>query len=358
MGRGISVLIEDLASAILTPPQGASHLDVVTGYLSVSAALWCLHQGHVPSSLPQGSKRSTPGISVRAIAGMATAGGVSRGQHESFLAWSARLGGQLDIRYPSRSAQRPIHSKVYVWRDLAGQPISAFSGSANFTNPGLGIGGNTQENVLHSVDPTTAGEYVDIRTATSIDCNDPEVDEYISFPETADSNWAAEYEKADPASFTESHEFYLYSRMRKQSYADGAGVNWGRRKSRASQDEAYVAIPADIGRSDFFPPKNTPFTVMWDDGTSMVMRGASGSEPSGKDLTTLPSNSEFGRYLRKRLRVSPGARIDIEALIRYGRTHITAKKNPNGEYFFDFHPLSSSVDEEAQRILETRDESS
>lgn len=350
------MLIEDLAPAILTPPQGASHLDVVTGYLSVSAALWCLHQGQVPSSLPQESGRSTRGITVRAIVGMATAGGVSRGQHDSFRAWSSRLSGQLDIRYPSRSAQRPIHSKVYVWRDQSGEPISAFSGSANFTNPGLGIGGDTQENVLHAVDPATAGEYADIRTATSIDCCAPEVEEYISFPEIADSSYAEEYEKADAASFVEVRDFYLYSRMRKQSYADGAGVNWGRRDSRTSQDEAYVAIPADIGRSDFFPPKNTPFTVIWDDGTSMVMRGASGSERSGKDLTTLPSNSEIGRYLRRRLQVPPGARIDIETLVRYGRTHITAKKNPNGEYFLDFDPNSSSVDEEAMKILESMED--
>lgn len=349
------MLIEDLAPAILTPPPDASHLDVVTGYFSVSAALWCLHQGQVPGALPQVSNPSAQAITIRAVVGMATAGGVSRGQHDSFRAWSSRLRGQLDIRYPSRSAQRPIHSKVYVWRNRSGEAISAFSGSANFTNPGLGIGGNTQENVLHAVDPATASEYAGIRTATSIDCNTPEVDEYITFPDIADSSYAEEYERADAASFADARDLYLYSRMQKQAYSDGAGVNWGRRDSRASQDEAYVAIPAEVGRSDFFPPKNTPFTVIWDDGTSMVMRGASGTERSGKDLTTLPSNSELGLYLRRRLRVPSGARIDLETLIRYGRTHITVKKNSNGEYFFDFNPRSSSV-EEALKLVEKQNE--
>ncbi len=210
---------------------------------------------------------------------------------------------------------------------------------------------------MHPVDPISASQYADIRAVTSVNCNDSEVDEYISFPEIADSNFAREYEAADGASFTASENFYLYSRTRMQAYGDGAGVNWGRRDSRSSQDEAYVAIPADIGRGDFFPQKNTPFTVVWDDGTSMVMRGASGTDRSGKDLSTLPSNSELGTYLRRRLGVPPGSRIDLKTLVEYGRTYVTASKNSTGEYFFDFNPLSSSPDEEARKILASNDDS-
>ena len=111
-----------------------------------------------------------------------------------------------------------------------------------------------------------------------------------------------------------------------------SGVNWGHR-GRTNQNEAYILIPAPIGRSGFFPNIAERFTVVTDDGKSLIMsRGQDG----GKGLSTPDGNAIIGVYIRERLGVPLGQLVTLADLQRYNRTDVTFIKADNGIYFLDF----------------------
>ncbi|MBR0257123.1 MAG: NgoFVII family restriction endonuclease, partial [Synergistaceae bacterium] len=96
---------------------------------------------------------------------------------------------------------------------------------------------------------------------------------------------------------------------------------------------AYIPVPADIGRTDFFPDVGIHFSVTTDDGKILILsRGQDG----GKGMSTPQNNSLLGEYLRNRLGLANGARVDKEDFERYGRTDITFYKLDDEQYFMDF----------------------
>lgn len=328
---------------------------VVVGYASVTTLLWTLHEGVLSKIGP--ISEFTPSSTmprVRLLVGMSSTGCVSREDHASFRRLEHVCEGRLQVRYVSSGATRDVHSKVYVWTNGRGSASRAWSGSANFTMQGLGISTAVQENLLHPVDPTKALIYAESRWADGLSCLQPGIESHVpltksrfsrnlSFPST---------HSPDLNDIVRSEEFFLYSRARKQSYAKGAGVNWGTRDGRAQHDEAYLAIPSHIGVSDFFPEKNTPFRVVCDDGQELTMRGASGSVRAGKDLSTWPSNAVLGTYLRSRLGVASGHVIGVADLLHYGRTSVTISRLRSGEYTLDFDAESAPPDPLAESLID------
>lgn len=87
----------------------------------------------------------------------------------------------------------------------------------------------------------------------------------------------------------------------------------------------------------FFPPRLERFTVLTDDGQSLVLK-ITGTQT--RQLVTVGRLSTLGRYLRSRLGIEWNEPVTRELLDQYGRTDITFRKR-NGEYYLDFgQPVS------------------
>ncbi|MCI4013013.1 restriction endonuclease PLD domain-containing protein [Brevibacterium sp. ZH18] len=352
------IVIPEDAEAVLSafrPDPGEATLHVVTGYASVTTAMWMLYGGDVSKIGPAADfKLSSTMPQLRLLIGMSATGSVTREDHIAFQQMERVSNGRVQIRYIRSDHGRDIHSKLYVWSDSALRATRAWAGSANFTMQGLGISTRSQENHLDAIPADDALAYVLSRWESAISCIANDVREQVPL-ESSRFGTESTFDKVSESTefgIEESEDFYLYSHSRKQSYGGGAGVNWGIRPNRVSRDEAYLAIPIRVGESGFFPAKNTPFDVVCDDGEILVLRGASGSARSGKDLTTWPTNASLGRYLRSRLGVPPGELIRIEDLLRYGRTYVTISRLKNGEYILDFSPETSKPDPVANLVAE------
>lgn len=339
-----------------TPQGEADILYIVSGYASVTALLWllCGRDAARISPLPEFTM-PPDSPEVRLLVGMAAGGCVSSEDHAAFQSLEQLSHGRVQIRYVPISAGRDVHTKLYVWTYSDGEAALAWSGSANFTMQGLGIGTGLQENILDEVDPAEALAYAMQSWSLGISCLEPGVDQQVPLDRSRFSRAVAPPTPTQPQEddVVTTEDFYLYSRTRRRAYGPGAGVNWGTRAGRAQHDEAYLAIPARVGAADFFPEKNTPFRVVCDDGHVLTMRGASGSVRSGKDLSSWPSNAELGKYLRDRLGVPSGHVIEISDLVDYGRTYVTISRLRGGEYTLDFSPVSATTDTLAQAIVDS-----
>ena len=111
------------------------------------------------------------------------------------------------------------------------------------------------------------------------------------------------------------------------------GLNWGQRIGR-EPNQAYIQLPLEVYRSDFFPKKPEHFSVKTDDGQDIVFTRAQKTD-EGTALQTPENNSLFGKYLRTRMGIPLGDEITKEAILSYGCKEITFFKVGN-QYFMDF----------------------
>ncbi len=111
------------------------------------------------------------------------------------------------------------------------------------------------------------------------------------------------------------------------------GLNWGQRIGR-EPNQAYIQLPIEVYRSDFFPKKPEHFSVRTDDGQDIIFTRAQKTD-EGTALQTPEDNSLFGKYLRTRMGIPLGDEITKEAILRYGCKELTFFKVGN-QYFMDF----------------------
>tara|TARA_Y100001968_G_scaffold234618_1_gene217738 strand:+ start:274 stop:705 length:432 start_codon:yes stop_codon:yes gene_type:complete len=110
-----------------------------------------------------------------------------------------------------------------------------------------------------------------------------------------------------------------------------SGLNWGQRRGR-DENQAYLAIPADIQNSGFFPKRGTKFRVQCDDGFEIECVIA---QANGKALHSIP-NSVLGKYFRQRLNLKSGEFVVLYHLEQYGRLWVDLYKKSNLEFLLDF----------------------
>jgi hypothetical protein len=115
-----------------------------------------------------------------------------------------------------------------------------------------------------------------------------------------------------------------------------SGLNWGQRLGR-EENQAYLAVPAEIQRSGFFPERGEEFLVECDDGEIMKCVRA---QANGKAIETCGNNAMLGLYFRRRLNVRPGYLVTIEHLYKYGRLSVDISQENNYRYFLDFSTSS------------------
>ena len=341
---------------IFYPLHGETTLHIVTGYASATTTMWVLLGCDETRLGPSADFKFHPSMPrLQLLVGMSATGSVTKEDHNAFQQIERAAHGHVQIRYVESDSDRDLHSKLYVWSDPNLKASRAWAGSANFTMQGLAISARSQENHLHAVSGPEALDYALSRWRAGVSCIADDVQSRVPLESSRFGRDATVDVSFGSTEFDVevSEDFYLYSRHRKQSYSGGAGVNWGIRTNRTSPDEAYIAIPNSVGESTFFPEKNTPFDVVCDDGEVLMLRGASGSARSGKDLSTWPANATLGAYLRNRLEVPSGELIQIEDLLRYGRTYVTISRLKNGEYVLDFSSDTARPDPIAESAVKS-----
>lgn len=118
-----------------------------------------------------------------------------------------------------------------------------------------------------------------------------------------------------------------------------SGLNWGQRPGR-NPDQAYLAVPAEIQRSGFFPEIGEPFLLECDDGEIFKCVR---SQANGKAIETPGNNAILGLYFRKRLGVRSGYTVTIQHLFNYGRTSVDIHYRNDYKYLLDFSVLSKPL---------------
>jgi len=116
-----------------------------------------------------------------------------------------------------------------------------------------------------------------------------------------------------------------------------SGLNWGQRPRR-NQDQAYLSVPVDAQRSNFFPKPGEKFLMRCDDGEEF---NCSRAQANGKAIETPNNNAILGLYFRKRLGVRSGYLVTIDHLYNYGRISVDIYYKNINEYFLDFSILGN-----------------
>lgn len=130
----------------------------------------------------------------------------------------------------------------------------------------------------------------------------------------------------------------LLWRRDERNLPDGAsGLNWAFRpgKHRKNLNEAYIQLPPVVYKSDFFPIRGTHFTVLTDDGKSLICTRAQKDE-KGHAVETPQNNGLLGEYFRHRLKLDYGSKVSKQDLIDYGRTDVEFCKIDDETFEMDF----------------------
>jgi len=306
--------------------EGCDTLRIVSGY--ASAAMAFRHMGDL--------LKVSSDLRVDLLVGMCPADGISSADHRGFQEMcSTYYPGAFSCRYVVRNA--PVHSKVYAWI-RGGRSQVAFTGSANYTQMAF-LG--PQREVMTSCDSDSASDYYASLLEDAVSCLDPNAPTMLQVYERRirtnvhQSQVAVSHEV--PSGTFEVNglprvELSLLD-YRGNMHAS-SGLNWGQRpKYGREPNQAYIPVPSDVGRTDFFPPRKTRFTVLTDDGKVFVCVRA---QDNGKAIHTPEDNSLFGRYFRHRTGMGDGARMTKEALVNYGRTSVVFYKVSDETFYMDF----------------------
>lgn len=246
----------------------------------------------------------------------------------------------------------PVHSKIYTWNCDA-KIEKALVGSANFSISGMM---NDYKEVLSDVEQdtfSTLKEYCDYVLSKAISCNDAEVKFQKVFKASGHSKLVQPLLAKNVCRATLLDRNGMVSKK--------SGLNWGLSNGHVSEGDAYIRITSNYIKlfPSLFPPKkyvgmdnplsngkknreNDEVELIWDDGEKMIglLEGQQTKTINGlvypKQLSTSPSKSILGKYLRKRLGVDLNHIITKRDLLRYGRTSIDISLVGEGIYYLDF----------------------
>lgn len=323
---------DDLFRRVLVEPvlQGADELKVVTGYSSPSMVSRHLEEVH---------KIGREDLKIDLIVGMTGVDGLSKAAHLGFKSISSQThAGNFNCSYVLPGSS--VHSKLYVWlKD--GEAISAWAGSANYSQNGFGIGsrGMSHHEILTDTSLNTALDYFEFVRAKSLDSLHPDFDQLM--PATKKSKGGRAFpNEMDIIRLSEDGVSQVtlplvqLSKSPGEVHNSGAGLNWGQREGR-DRDQAYIPVPSSVARSGFFPDKGVHFDVITSDNEAFVMTVAQAGD---KALETPHDNSILGAYFRKRLGLKRGEFVKTEDLRRFGSTGVVFQKLDDETYQLIFQP--------------------
>lgn len=325
------MIAEDLYQKVLLDPLrlGANRLLIISGYATATMA-----SKHIEDAL-----EIKPNLEISLIVGMCSDSGMDLSIHNGFLNLTENPAiAKFECKYVY---ERPsVHSKLYVWCEDE-TPVSAYMGSANYTQPGF-LSLNQQE-ILQSCDPGLAKMLYDEVEPRTIYCSHGEVEDYIIFTKKQAGITGVRFEEEPDDDGDEGilppGKITLSLLQKGGRVASRSGLNWGQRPGR-EPNQAYIPLPARIAKSGFFPLNKTHFSVMTDDRKFMILRV---EQQNDKALATPLNNSLLGEYFRNRLGLANGQFVRADDLMRYGRTSVDFYKIDEETFYMDFSSAGCSV---------------
>jgi len=247
------------------------------------------------------------------------------------------------------------HSKIYCWL-RNNYPVDILSGSANFSTAGLNsvFRGETLFEV-DKADWSNTYNYLKNALQDSIISTSytPKALPKQKLPLTSSSNQLDKVLSFNPP----KAEIYVGGRGRKMQ--PKSGWNWGHGAGNNAPDVAEQRIRTALINSipHLFPNngvnvnhkkgqalknKKANAEILFDDGFVMdaTFEQDGGKNSSGQTLykafSSYPDKATYGRYIRKRLGLSPTSLITDADLKRRGKDTITLELLSPGVYFCDF----------------------
>lgn len=267
---------------------------------------------------------------IKLIIGM-TPNGISKFHHENFIKLMKERNGLFECSYIN-STSYPIHTKLYTWLKND-EPAMAFLSSANYTLTGFK---RPQDELACICNPIEAYDYYSSKIDNSLYCTCDEANNMAIEPiKLKKLNAQQEELQEDNCKNNEmaSIELPLFSE-RDNKVQERSGLNWGQRAGR-EHNQAYIPIPSEIGRSNFFPPRGEQFSVLTEDGFPFICAVA---QDGNKAIHTPNNNSELGEYFRNKLGVPLGAPVTLADLDRYGNRYVKFTKIDEEEYYMEYSP--------------------
>ena len=324
------MITEDLYSTVLLEPatQSSDVLYIVSGYATASMA-----SRHV-----QSLKQLKKNVKIELIVGMVLQDGLSVKDHTGFRDLVGTSGGAFSCRYV---IERPIvHSKVYTWHS-GGNPKLAYVGSANYTQSAFST---RRREALAEANAALTTDYFKEIYKDTLDCLDPQTEEKITIYTEPEYSLRRAADNDGRLGDLEEPELPIVDRLarlphvkvnlldRQGRLPEISGLNWGQR-SRREPNQAYIRIPMAIARTDFFPAIGAGFTIITDDGQSLLCARA---QAGGKAIHTTQNNSVMGVYFRNRLGLASGAFVKRSDLDIYGRSDLDFYRIDEETYYMDF----------------------
>ncbi len=318
----MSIIKSNLFEEVLLKPirNGANELLIVSGYATATMAT--RHIEVVRRELKTN-------ISINLIVGMCPRDGLQKSQHLNFQKL-AKGEFEADFKCNYITDNPPVHSKVYTWlKD--GIPLEGYLGSANYTQSAFS---NSMREVLTEKDGNDCNNYFQSLIGKSINCLSENVSDLINLYENRNP---FEFNKSEFSAIDGSINQKITLSLLQKSNGEvplRSGLNWGQRPEyNRDPNQAYINIPAEIGRSGFFPERYEQFMVLTEDGKEIICVRA---QSDGKGIQSTLNNADLGLYFRYKIGLPDGAFITKNDLLKYGRTDVDFIKLDDETYFMDF----------------------
>ncbi len=315
------ILSNNLFDAILVDPmrRGSNQLCIVSGYATSAMAFHHL----------QNAKTNNHNLDLNLLVGMCPNDGISESNHLGFKKLvEDDFRGSFECSYTIKPPA--VHSKVYVWL-RNDNPIFGFVGSANYTQNAFS---KRRMEAMVPCDAQAAYNYYQLLLKNSIYCNHNDVDENISI--YRGSREPQKFNDLDdaPRHFSGLKNARVSLLTRKGIVPTRSGLNWGQRpKENRDPNQAYLSLWSDVYNTNFFPERAVHFTVLTDDGKTII---CSRAQDSGKGIHTPHNNALLGEYFRNRLGLPSGEMVTKEHLDAYGREDVVFYKIDDETYYMDF----------------------
>ncbi len=331
------MLTERLFDTVLIDPvkQSADTLYIVSGYASATMVYKHLH------SLAKYKKD----IKIELIVGMVVRDGISAKDHESFQGLvSDKDKGLISCRYVAYGPA--VHSKTFAWYSND-NPKVAFTGSANYTQSAFS---NSRMEAMIEHDADLSRDYFDLIRQNTVDCTDSQVSQRIAIHDEPGYSMKMAEEVGETGEterlFALEALMKLPNRRVSLLSRNGllpkrSGLNWGQRPEAGREpNQAYIRLSKEIYKSDFFPKRGDQFTMITDDGKTLVCVRA---QDNSKAIHTSDNNSHMGRYFRYRLGLPEGSLVEKHHLEQYSRTDVDFYKIDEETYYMDFSVGGQSI---------------
>jgi len=324
----MSLFTDSIFEEVLIKPfdEGADRLLIISGY--ATANMVARHAEFLKTI----SKHRK--LSLDLIVGMCVQDGLEIQNHESFKEIQKRDEINFTCQYVINNP--PVHSKVYTWlkKEI---PYKSFIGSANYTQNAFS---QSMREVLGETNPQWSLDYYNSIFGETVNCSDEEnIRNNIEFYNR--KRIIKEIINNDPSGIIPD---IVYKDLPKVTLTlldnhtgdvpKRSGLNWGQRPEYGRDpNQAYINIPAPIGRSGFFPERREVFTITTDDDKQLICVRA---QDGGKGLHSTLNNSLIGEYFRYRLGLKNGEEVNVSHLLKYGRTNVDIYKIDEEYYYMDF----------------------